>query len=305
MEFIAATYGCFKPHLPDQAGPATLEFRSAVTDAVAVDRIAYSHPGSADSESPPQLAILTSLRGQFRYRSVAHSEVRIGPRDSFLLPGDRTVASDWTPHDVGMLRIDQAQVQRVAQERIGIGSAPVRFLDSTPIDAGLARFWHSSQLTVTRQFLEDPAMEYPLLHQASIDFICTSLLAAFPNTARQQHDATGAGDARPRSIRRAMAFIDEQAATPITVSDIAAAAGVTPRALQQGFARHVGLRPMEYVRRVRLDRAHLELKAADPGQGATVGAIAARWGFAKPERFAASYREAYGVPPSRTLRADR
>ena len=59
---------------------------------------------------------------------------------------------------------------------------------------------------------------------------------------------------------------------------------------------------MAYVRRVRLECAHRELQAADPTSGDTVAAIAARWGFAKPDRFAAAYRAAYGVAPIHTLR---
>ena len=82
----------------------------------------------------------------------------------------------------------------------------------------------------------------------------------------------------------------------------ARAAGVGPRALQLAFARHLGLSPMAYVRRVRLECAHRELQAADPTSGDTVAAIAARWGFAKPDRFAAAYRAAYGVAPIHTLR---
>jgi AraC-like DNA-binding protein len=42
--------------------------------------------------------------------------------------------------------------------------------------------------------------------------------------------------------------------------------------------------------------------AADPSQGATVVAIALRWGFAKPGRFADYYRQQYGRLPSETLR---
>jgi transcriptional regulator GlxA family with amidase domain len=59
---------------------------------------------------------------------------------------------------------------------------------------------------------------------------------------------------------------------------------------------------MTHVRRVRLECAHRELQAADPTTGDTVAAIAARWGFVKPGRFAAAYRAAHGAAPSRTLR---
>ncbi|WP_197680271.1 helix-turn-helix domain-containing protein [Microlunatus soli] len=58
-----------------------------------------------------------------------------------------------------------------------------------------------------------------------------------------------------------------------------------------------------YLRRVRLDHARRNLQAADPTQGETVKAIAARWGFPRPDRFAARYQEAFGVPPSHTLRS--
>ena len=59
---------------------------------------------------------------------------------------------------------------------------------------------------------------------------------------------------------------------------------------------------MGYLRQVRLDRAHQDLLAADPTAGITVAAIARRWGFSRPDRFAAAYRTAYGRPPRHTLR---
>jgi transcriptional regulator GlxA family with amidase domain len=68
------------------------------------------------------------------------------------------------------------------------------------------------------------------------------------------------------------------------------------------FRRHLNTTPTAYLRQVRLARAHAGLLAATPGDGQTVTAIAERWGFPSASRFTARYREAYGVPPSRTLR---
>jgi AraC-like DNA-binding protein len=56
------------------------------------------------------------------------------------------------------------------------------------------------------------------------------------------------------------------------------------------------------ARRVRLDRAREQLRAADPGQGVSVTTVAAGWGFASPSRFTAHYRAVYGELPSHTLR---
>lgn len=44
------------------------------------------------------------------------------------------------------------------------------------------------------------------------------------------------------------------------------------------------------------------VSAADPAAGTTVAAIARRWGFSRPDRFAAAYRTAYGRPLRHTLR---
>jgi AraC-like DNA-binding protein len=63
----------------------------------------------------------------------------------------------------------------------------------------------------------------------------------------------------------------------------------------------VGTTPMEFLRRVRLERAHRDLLH---GEG-TVTDIALRWGFPHLSRFARAYRAQYGVLPSETRRARR
>ncbi len=102
-------------------------------------------------------------------------------------------------------------------------------------------------------------------------------------------------------LRRAITFIHENADHDITLSDIAAAVNVTPRSVQYTFRRHLDTTPLEYLRRVRLCRAHRDLCPADPSVD-TVMAIADRWGFAHAGRFSRLYTQTFGQPPSRTLR---
>jgi transcriptional regulator GlxA family with amidase domain len=111
-----------------------------------------------------------------------------------------------------------------------------------------------------------------------------------------------ASAAQPQTLRRAIEFIHDNAHRDIGLSDIAAAINVTPRSVQYTFRRHLGTTPLEYLRRVRLDRAHRDLQAADPSVD-TVMEIAGRWQFGHPGRFSMAYKEAFGRPPSRTLRA--
>jgi transcriptional regulator GlxA family with amidase domain len=107
---------------------------------------------------------------------------------------------------------------------------------------------------------------------------------------------------RPDKLRRAMTFIEENAQGSIGLADIAGAVEVTGRSVQYAFRRHLGVTPLEYLRRVRLDRAHRDLQAADPAVD-TVRAIAGRWRFAHPGRFSIQYKRIFGAAPSATLRS--
>ncbi|KUI20011.1 helix-turn-helix domain-containing protein [Mycobacterium sp. GA-2829] len=115
------------------------------------------------------------------------------------------------------------------------------------------------------------------------------------------HELPASGH-RPPGLRRSVAFIHENADSDIGLAEIAAAANLTPRAVQYMYRRHLGVTPLEYLRRVRLDRAHRDLQVADPTVD-TVNSIAGRWGFAHAGRFSVAYRRVFGTPPSATLRA--
>jgi AraC-like DNA-binding protein len=67
------------------------------------------------------------------------------------------------------------------------------------------------------------------------------------------------------------------------------------------FLGYLGAGHIAYLRRTRLEHAHHQLTEADPGHE-TVTAVAYQWGFSSSSRFAARYRQAYGVTPSETLR---
>ncbi|NHA00876.1 AraC family transcriptional regulator [Nocardioides sp. W3-2-3] len=86
-----------------------------------------------------------------------------------------------------------------------------------------------------------------------------------------------------------------------TLTTLADRAGVSPRSLQEGFARYVGASPMRYLTQVRLDRAHHRLQVSDPDD-VTASTIASTWGFTNYGRFAQAYRRRFGASPAATLR---
>lgn len=86
---------------------------------------------------------------------------------------------------------------------------------------------------------------------------------------------------------------------PITISGMAAAAGVSVRALQANFRRFLNTTPMAYLRQLRLEGAHHDIVNAHPSS--TVAEIARRWGFMHLGRFSQEYRATFGVVPSADL----
>ncbi|MEV0042465.1 helix-turn-helix domain-containing protein [Nocardia rhamnosiphila] len=68
-----------------------------------------------------------------------------------------------------------------------------------------------------------------------------------------------------------------------------------------GFRGALGEIPHQYLLRIRRERVHRELLAAEPTDGRTVSEIAMRWGFFHPGRFASRYKVIHGAMPSATL----
>jgi AraC-like DNA-binding protein len=117
--------------------------------------------------------------------------------------------------------------------------------------------------------------------------------------ATMPDDSDGRIGTRPRIVRHVMTAIEEDPARSWSPADMAEIAGVSVRRLQQGFCEYVGQTPFQYLREVRLERAHADLISSGPP--ATVTDIALRWGLTHMGRFAADYRRRYGRPPSQTL----
>ena len=109
------------------------------------------------------------------------------------------------------------------------------------------------------------------------------------------------GPRRPRTVKRTLDAMHAEPWRQFTATDLAAIAGVGVRVLQESFRQHVGMSPLTYLRRLRLDGAHAELSRSDPWQ-VSVSEVAYRWGFTHLGRFAGAYRARYGVSPSQTLR---
>ena len=131
------------------------------------------------------------------------------------------------------------------------------------------------------------------------DNLALCLLLGLPHshTERLQQQSAAAA---PGYVRRAEEFMRANAGAPLTISEIAQAAGCSVRALQVAFQRFRGTTPMAALRRIRVEEARTEMLRA--GRAESIARIAFGYGFSTPSRFAQLFRRTYGVYPSEALR---
>jgi AraC-like DNA-binding protein len=170
---------------------------------------------------------------------------------------------------------------------------PAPLAPTLDLTRGRGRDWLELVQTVRPQAgrPDDLLSQPPVAGRLGDALVTGLLLAAGPDAGHA---------AEPRPVRRALALIEDHYAEPLTIADLAAAAHVSVRRLQAGFRRHVGLPPMSYLRRIRLDRARELLCRAEP-ETTSVTEVALTCGLRHLGRFAAEYHDRYGETPSQTL----
>lgn len=130
------------------------------------------------------------------------------------------------------------------------------------------------------------------------DVFLNQLLAAWPQL--QPRPAPRTTGLPSRAVRQAVDFIEDHLGEPITVSDVARAAGTNVRTLQANFRADLDRSPVRYILDRRLERTHADLLTDDSER--LVSQIAYRWGFAHMSDFSRRYRERFGCSPSETRR---
>lgn len=178
-------------------------------------------------------------------------------------------------------------------------SRQIRFLNWQPRPPDAVRAWNRALDYATATLAAPDTARQPLIAAAIGPLLAGALLECYPSSVSEPHSAGDPG--LPETLRDAVAFIHRHAAGEVSINDIAAAVHLTPRAVQYLFRRQLDTTPTEYLRRVRLQRAHDDLITGEPPNG-TVSEIARRWGFTHTGRFAALYRRTYGQSPHATLK---
>ncbi|MES4890008.1 helix-turn-helix domain-containing protein [Streptomyces sp. NPDC096012] len=278
--------------------------RRAGISSVSVDELSLDFEMSYSVTPLGRICLCVVHEGTVRDHGFQGVEDSFGAGDVVLFaPPDLPYSGRICNARYNITMLDPALLTQVAGAPDGAG--PVRLTGHRPRSAAAAAHLARTITHLRDAVLCDPQIaDQPLIAATAAQHLAASVLTAFPSTALPEPTAADRNDAHPAMLRRALAYMDDHADQPTTVADVAAAAHVTVRALQYAFRRHLDTTPLAHLRRVRLAHVHHDLVAADPGSGVTVTAIAARWGFHHPGRFAALYRETYRRAPYETLTGD-
>lgn len=133
-------------------------------------------------------------------------------------------------------------------------------------------------------------MQTPAAH-----FAVMQMLAAFVFNEFDSGDVPRRAFSVPvdRVLRYINRTLDDDAAAPISLSDLAKAGEVTPEHLCRLFHASTGHTPAATVRMARLDRAAILLARSNY----TIGQIAAMCGFGNPFHFSRRFKEAFNLSP--------
>ncbi|MHC5560701.1 AraC family transcriptional regulator [Kocuria sp. U4B] len=256
------------------------------------------HRATATNDGTGLIRIGHLTHGRFTVRT---DRDEIPGSSTFLFPS-RPYAGQWEDPGLATLTVDEMVVAEYARALVGREDFSLAFTGYQPVSAAMGAYWGATAAHLARNALpNDQLMASPLARDQLLRSIATAVLHTFPNTFLDRSAQAPVEATTPASVRRAIAFIDTHLGEPIGLAEIAAAARLRPRGLQAGFRRHLDTTPLHYLRTLRLAAAHQDLLTADPATGITVAAVAARWGFTHPGRFATTYRQTYGEPPATTL----
>ncbi len=140
--------------------------------------------------------------------------------------------------------------------------------------------------------LLDRPSDIPMLRPLIEREIIWRLLCGAQGAAVRQ---IGLADSRLSRIRRAIRWIREHYAEPLSIEDLAGQVAMSPRSFHRHFRAATAMSPLKYQKQIRLQEARSRLmsKADD------VANVGFSVGYDSPSQFSREYARLFGAPPGR------
>ena len=203
-----------------------------------------------------------------------------------------------------MLQVPSAVLRgRLPARQQDAGAPPQFSFTQSRHDPSVAAWWQAvADMTRNLHSHGQQWLRHPAAYAAMEAFLLTGLDLLRPDRDHTP-EASSVPQGSGRHLQRALDYIQAHAHESLTLERIAAAACVSPRALEAAFRRRYDQSPLAYARGIRLERVRAALQAAAAeARPASVTDIALQHGFVHMGRFSAYYKQRFGCAPSATLR---
>lgn len=303
-------WGPSEAELVRPGAPFFMELRHTQPSAVTLGAATIEAWVAAHVDEPRSYyLVLLPLQGRFR--------LRVDDLEWLCASGLGGICSPVDPFEVRLEGLTQLLCVRVEREAVRaslrglLGESPAtdpRFFPQLDLeDDRIASFERLALQLCRESAVHAPSLGKagpggPLFLDQLQQSLVTLLLECQPHTYTQEV-REGRKERPSCALERALAFLRRHLEHPLTVEDLAEAAGVSPRTLFRDFKKEIGASPMEVLREERLERIRQEL--SDPQPETSVTEVAFQWGFNHLGRLAAVYRDRYGETPSDTLHRAR
>ncbi|NMH96630.1 AraC family transcriptional regulator [Pseudonocardia acidicola] len=287
----------YVPHHLRTWGPVDARLNLATSSRLAFGYLTYG--GEVELRVPPMIScyhLNLTVRGKTSVRHGRANTTTTGARSGVLLSPQNESVLTWSPDatqfavkiPVASLR---AQLSCLLHEPAEAPSCELHLDLTAAAGTGLL----SAATFLAHQL--DTGGTSDLVREQLESYLLTQLLLAAEHSysARLRNSTTG--PVGRVQLDEALDYIECHPERALGIAELAAAVGTTAAALQATFEKELGVRPEAYVRDVRLNRAHAQLREGRPGD--SVESVARRWGFVDIARFRAEYSTRYGGYPGR------
>jgi AraC-like DNA-binding protein len=277
-----------------------MQIRAAHFGDVSISTFAF---GRAVDITPTGLedavVVTTAIRGRAGI-AIDGSTFEVDAGDTIIAhEEDRPVFIYEPDTEVLKLRFHRSRIEQFFMEAYGRAPRGRLHFDTSMSDAHTAARWVSLLRFLVLTLNGAGAPSPTMLELASIEqMLMLTLLNSQPhNYANAPCSAARGGASTP--FERAHDFIRQHLATDIALADIAQAAFCSQRTLARAFKDAGEAAPMQYVRKLRLEKIRTALLAPASSRK-TVAELAFEWGYRHLGEFNRQYRAAFGETPSQT-----
>lgn len=267
---------------------------------VSVNRLRYGPTVEIDVGCLEDFLLVTMpMQGKADMRC-GNQEIQSNPRCGCVVsPTQYLSQTVYDGCDQIMVKIDRSLLENTCAQHLGHAlRKPLEFRLGMEMSSQGGVSWQALVSWLVAELERGAPTLRSSLAAAQIEhLLVTTLLTAQPNNYSDEL-ANPPQSIAPRHVRRVEEYIHAHADKDLTIGDLAAYAKVGTSALFAAFREFRNTTPMAYLKSVRMQRVHDELR--DPASPDTVTCVAMRWGFHHLGHFAADYKKRFGENPSKT-----